>query len=118
MNTHAADFFSASKIIKPEYVIYSFEKDQVSKGSPVWSRAMSLTDEDEAFRQAQVLFGTRKFTRIEVRSKIVDSETGMVAYKPIKVLDVSPQRMRRLCWLLVSALGCAIAAGLIVLAGS
>ena len=96
---------AASLNPKSDFIIYAFEKDEVSKGSPVWQALKSMEDETEACRIADILFKNEKFTRIEVRRK------GEV----IKVCDSKPPAIRKLYFMLFGAAFCIISAGLITI---
>ncbi len=90
---------------KPEFIIYSFEKDEMSKGSPVWQALKSFDDEEEACRIADILFKNDKFMRIEVRKK--------GDKRAIKACDRRPSAWRKLYLMGAAACFCVISAGLI-----
>lgn len=98
---------SSAALAIPEFIIYAFEKDEVSKGSPVWQTHKILDDEDEACREADQLFTDQKFTRIEVRRRGDD--------EVIKVCDHRPPAMRRFYFMLFGAGACIITAALITI---
>ncbi len=102
---------TASSTAEPEFIIYSFVKDETSKGSPVWQTHGFLKNEIEARRKADILFLSAKYTRIEVRRKMVDGETGQISDEAIKVLDSMPGRGLRVSLYLTAALACVIVAG-------
>ncbi|PZP56309.1 MAG: hypothetical protein DI586_04090 [Micavibrio aeruginosavorus] len=90
---------------KSEFVIYSFEKDEISKGSPVWQALKTLDDEAEACRIADILFKNDKFTRIEVRKK-GDNDA-------VKICDRRPSMTRKLYLMGAAACFCVVTAGII-----
>ncbi len=97
--------FSPEKQNRSEFVIYSFEKDEMSKGSPVWQAIKTMDDELEACRIADILFKNDKFTRIEVRKK--------GASAAIKICDRRPSASRKLYLMAAAACFCVISAGII-----
>lgn len=99
--------FLSSPSPKAEFIVYAFQQDELSKGSPVWQAHKFLDDEDEALRVADALFAARKFTRVEVRQKGNDT--------PIKICDTRPSSLRRLYLMLFGAAFCIVSAGLITL---
>lgn len=105
MNT--ASVSSSGVQAKPEFIIYSFEKDLLSKGSPVWSAHKVSHDEDEACRDAAVLFTDTRYTRVEVRRKASD--------EVIKVYDSRPNALKKMYFMLFGAIVCIAGAGLITL---
>lgn len=103
----------ASSHAEPEFIIYSFEKDETSKGSPVWHAHGTAKSEAEACRKADALFMSAKFTRIEVRKKCIDSTTGRIIDEPVKVLDSMPSKTLKLSLFVGGAFACVAIAGLI-----
>ena len=92
---------------KPEFIIYAFEKDEFSKGSPVWQALKTMDDEQEACRIADILFKNDKFTRIEVRQKGEN--------EAVKICDRRPPATRKLYLMAAAACVCIISAGVIAL---
>lgn len=101
---------------EPEFVIYSFQRDENSKGAPVWQTYGRLANESEARRKADALYLSSKFTRIEVRRKFID-ESGRVRDEAIKILGSNRSRAARASWLLGGAFTCMAVAGLVTFFG-
>lgn len=101
---------------QPEYSIYLFERDEFSKGSPVWSKLVSLSSESEACAKAQTIFKTSKFARVEVRCKSVDAD-GRVVDQAVKILGSGESHARRTALFLCAAAACIVVAGFVTLFG-
>lgn len=97
----------------PEFIIYSFEKDEVSKGSPVWQIQTSVNDEDAAIEKAESLYASRNFTRVEIRRRELNAATGNWSDQPVHVFDTAKPKIKNALWLMCGALSCVIAAGCI-----
>jgi hypothetical protein len=110
----SASSFSAPRAPQ-QFIIYSFVRDQYSKGSPVWQEVRRLNDCDEALRRADALYLSKKFTRVEVRRKAVDATTGELRDESVKILGAAPKTHPRLPLYFAGAGICASAAFLITL---
>lgn len=97
----------------PEFIIYSFEMDEFSKGSPVWQEYRRLSNEDEALRRADALFLSAKYTRVEVRRKSLDEKTGQTKIESVKVLDSEPSKGLNVALLLAASVACIAFAGIL-----
>jgi hypothetical protein len=100
--------------LNTEFIIYSFQKDENSKGSPVWQEFRRLDDEQEAFRRADALFLSSKFTRVEVRRKSVDA-SGKIVNDAVRILDAMPRKSIRMPLFFAGAALCSCAAFVIAL---
>lgn len=107
---------AASLKSEPEFVIYFFEKDENSKGSPVWQTYGRVSNEREAFRKADALYLSSKFTRVEVRRKSIDAQ-GRVIDEAVKILGSGESRAKRAAWLLSGAVTCMVIAGFVTFFG-
>ena len=101
-------------VTNPQFIIYSFQKDEASKGSPVWQEYRRLDDEQEAFRRADALFLSSKFTRVEVRRKSVDAN-GKSIDEAVRILDAMPRKSFRMPLFFAGAALCSCAAFFIAL---
>ena len=107
----------ASSNPKSEFIIYSFEQDEFSKGSPVWQEYRRLNDEAEACRRADALFLSAKYTRVEVRRRQIDDKTGQITSEAIKILDSMPSKAFRVSILIAASVACVTVAGLLTYFG-
>lgn len=101
----------------PEFIIYSFKKDETSKGSPVWQAASSHANEEDAIRKAKALFSSARYTRVEVRKKSFDEDTGRIIDEAVKILDSMPGKTVPARMLLATAFLCVVIAGFITIFG-
>lgn len=90
--------------------------DRPAGGQPPGpAREHSAThDMDKALKDAQDLFGTEKFLKVEVKKKYTEEKTGRQIEITLKAFESKPRRDMSL--IIVSAL--AIAAGLAAFAGA
>lgn len=75
-----------SSVLQPEYVIYAFAPAGGKRGAAPWHRIGSLIDKTTAKQQARILFGSEDCSRIEVRRRFRDPETGATRDDPVAVL--------------------------------
>lgn len=85
----------------------------MSKGSPVWQEYRRLSNEDEACRRADALFLSAKYTRVEVRRKMIDVKTGLMSDEAIKVLDSTPGKELHVALFLAASVICITFAGIL-----
>jgi hypothetical protein len=98
----------------PQYVLYSFRKDEISKGSPVWQIEETLDDEELAMIRARTLYNRRDVTRVEVRRRALSAE-GVMDDQSIHIIGNAPRRIRDVVWMMCAAFTCIAAAGFIAL---
>jgi hypothetical protein len=96
------------------FIVYSFRKDEVSKGSPVWQMEESCTEEDTAIGFAESIFKNRDVTRVEVRKRAL-SDAGMWEDQTVHMLGSKPRRIRDVVLMMCAAFTCIAAAGFIAL---
>lgn len=102
---------------QPEFIIYSFKKDETSKGSSVWQASSTHENEVDAIRKANALFSSARYTRVEVRKKSIDEETGRINDEAVKILDSMPGKVLPARMLLATAFLCVLIAGFITIFG-
>ena len=101
-----------SSASQPEFIIYSFKKDEMSKGSPVWQASAIHENEADAVRKAKALFSSARFTRVEVRKKHIDSK-GRIIDEAVKILDSMPGKTLQVGLFIGAAILCAAVAGIL-----
>lgn len=95
----------------PDYVIYTFRKDDGSRSSDLWQALGASKDLQQARAKAQALYSSSRYSRIELRKKYVSQKTGAVMNVPVEIFGARQNaEMRRIILLLCLAFGCAVAA--------
>lgn len=93
---------------QPEYVVYSFSKQDGHRGADRWLAMGISNDIDQARAKARALFQSARYSRIEVRKKYISEKTGAVIDTPLEVFGQAPDlAMRNIKIFLTLAFGCA-----------
>ena len=89
-----------------EYTIYTFERPlEKRKGDILWKKHAISADAQQAVTEAQGLFESHKFHKIEVKKKFFDPKKNRSVDETYKVFETNPKRdFRRLLMLVVVAL--------------
>jgi hypothetical protein len=96
---------------QPEYVVYSFSKQDGQRGGDKWLAMGISNDIDQARAKARALFQSARYSRIEVRKKYISEKTGAVVDVPLEIFGQAPDlAMRNIKIFLGLAFGCATAA--------
>lgn len=91
-----------------EYTIYTFDMPSAKqKGDNSWKKHATLEDMTKAMIEAESLYQSQKFQKIEVKKKFFDQKKNRVIDMTLKVFESSPKKDRTIL----------IAAGLAVLGG-
>ena len=101
---------------QPEYVVYSFSKQDGHKGGDRWLAMGISNDIDQARAKARALFQSARYSRIEVRKKYISEKTGAVIDVPLEIFGQSPDlAMRNIKIFLGLAFSCAAVATILSL---
>jgi hypothetical protein len=76
-----------------EYTIYAYNFFENEKmGCNKWQRLSSVNKENEARMQAERLFQSQLYQKIEIKKKSFDSRSGRYVAKTHKVYEISTKR--------------------------
>lgn len=99
---------------RPEYVVYSFLKKshlRTERGSEPWQNMGATTDIIQARTKALNLIRSNRYSRVELRKKFISEKTGAAMDVSVEIFGETQSReVRRIKFLLASALGCALLA--------
>ena len=76
---------SARHTSQPEYAIYTFEPAE--RGRKVWTRHAVWPDMHAAIGQAEQLYASRKFVKVEVTKKFFDNRRHRMVNSTLKVFE-------------------------------
>lgn len=86
----------------PEYVIYAYDQFHDEKlGQNHWQRVLSSEDIQQTLFEAERLFMSEKYQKIEIQKKTLDKKTGKFKASVYKVMDHNKPRNNLLTLTLV-----------------
>ena len=98
-----------------EYTIYTFDMPAPKqKGDNSWKKHATLEDMSKAMQQAEALYVSRKFQKIEVKKKFFDQKKNRTVDMTLKIFESSPKKD----YTIIVAVVMAILAGLGAFAAS
>lgn len=98
-----------------EYSVYTFQKSGGASGDR-WKKHDSFFDMSRAVAQAETLFATRDYCRVEIKQKYTDPKTRQCVDMTLKTYGRNCPRGRGSRWALVAAVAGAVIGGLVVMA--
>ena len=93
-----------------EYTIYTFDDHQNKTRKANWQKHSTSTDMHKAVQEAQGLFDTNQFCKVEVKKKYFDPKNERTVDMSIKVLERKPKRTINVATILIGGLVLAIIA--------
>ncbi len=76
-----------------EYTIYTFDMPTPKqKGDNSWKKHSSLLDMARAIREAESLYQSRKYQKIEVKKKFFDRKKNRTVDMTLKIFESKPRR--------------------------
>lgn len=107
--------------IQTEYAVYTFKPSQDDrKGrTPMWYLKSSTSNKNEALKQAEKLYRSRDYERVEVQQKIFDPRMKAYTSSTLRIYTEPSANSIVLCLILASAAlsGAALLGGLSLLFG-
>lgn len=70
-----------------EYIIYTFDKKSSGDQQNNWQKHSTLSDMGKAMKEAESLYESNKFKRIEVKKKFRDDKKGRTIDMTLKVFE-------------------------------
>tara|TARA_B100000508_G_C11353314_1_gene225093 strand:+ start:27 stop:362 length:336 start_codon:yes stop_codon:yes gene_type:complete len=67
----------------PEYTVYAYN----ASGNNRWKRLMSGADIGSVMKQAEQLFQSKKYNKIEIQKKYFDKKKGCITAAPFRVFE-------------------------------
>ena len=93
-----------------EYTIYTFADHQNQKRQANWQKHSTSSDMHKAVKEAQELFETDKFCKVEVKKKYFDPKNQRTVDMSIKVLERKPKKTINVLTILIGGVVLAILA--------
>jgi len=101
-------------IPETEYSVYVYHyADDIEDGYTDWEMKAATLDVQEAVDQAQSLYNTREFKKVEVKKKYFDAKFGRVIDATHKVFQNKRRASRRSSVMALLGLSCFVGIGLI-----
>lgn len=97
----------SSKAANIEYTVYTFQRDSGAKGQERWQKQNSTSDMSQAMQQAESLFASGSFCKVEIKQKYTDPKNNRVVDMTLKIFEGKVKR----------SLGAGAMAGLAALGG-
>ncbi len=100
-----------SQAAQIEYSIYTYDMPSPGqKGESKWQKHSTVDDMIKAMVQAQGLYDSEKFQKIEVKKKFFDQKKNRVVVMTLKVFERSPKKDNSTMIAIVFALVCGVGA--------
>ena len=94
-----------------EYSIYTFDMPKPKqKGQTKWQKHATLDDMIKAMAQAQSLYESEKFQKIEVKKKFFDQKKNRTVDMTLKVFECTPKKDHSTAIAIGFALFCGVGA--------
>lgn len=93
-----------------EYAIYTFGASQTGKSARMWEKKASHAAKGAAIRQAEDLYRTGQYARIEIKQKYFDSRKNRNVDLTLKTLGRKDKRYFRTAAVVLAAAICGVAA--------
>jgi hypothetical protein len=97
----------SSKAANIEYTVYTFQRDSAAKGQERWQKQNATSDMAQAMQQAESLFASGNFCKVEIKQKYTDPKNNRVVDMTLKIFEGKVKR----------SLGAGAMAGLAALGG-
>ncbi len=79
-----------------EYTIYTFDRPIANqRGGHTWKKHVTIPDMHMALLEAQTLYQTRKFQKIEIKKKFFDEKKNRAVDMTLKTYESTPRRSYR-----------------------
>lgn len=76
-----------------EYTVYTYDMPSPKqKGDSSWKKHATLDDMVKAMAEAENLYGTQKFQKIEVKKKFFDQKKNRVVDMTLKTYELKPKK--------------------------
>lgn len=92
-------FAKAQTLIEPEYSVYIYHRpENQHEGQNDWEMRTSTLDLNVALDEAESLYESQSFRKVEVKQRIVDPKTEQVRDYTLKVFANDKDAMRLHLW--------------------
>lgn len=93
-----------------EYSVYTFGGKKNGKRKANWHKHMTSEDMHKALEEAEKLFESNKFGRIEVKKKYYDSKNSRTVDMAIKVFEKKPKKTLNIPTIIIGGIILAVVA--------
>lgn len=84
---------AAAPAAQIEYSIYTFDMPKgKQKGQNKWQKHATIEDMDKALNEAQALYDSAQFQKIEVKKKFFDAKTNRNIDMTLKIYERKPKK--------------------------
>lgn len=97
----------SAKSANIEYTIYTFQQDSRAKNQERWQKQNSTADLTQAMAQAESLFSSGSYCKVEIKQKYTDPKNNRIVDTTLKIFERKKKR----------SLGAGMLAGLAAVGG-
>ncbi len=109
-------WFSSACVNKPEFSIYVYHHEfNIEDGFTDWERVSKTTCLQDAFHQAQLLFDSDDFKKVEIKKKYFDPKYQRLIDTPCKVYQDRQKISRRSKIIALFSFSCICGLGVVAL---
>lgn len=96
-----------------EYSVYTFDGKSNGKRKASWQKKMTSENMQEALQEAEKLYESKQYGRVEVKKKYYDPKNARTVDMSLKIFENKPKKPVGLTTILAGGLICAVLAFLI-----